>query len=53
MEKKTKSEKVVYGAQVLVAVYSAAVAIKGLGEMGVDVHKAVEKRRASQKLQSL
>lgn len=53
MEDKTKSEKVILGAQVIVAVYSAAVAVKGLGEMGVDIHKAIEKRRASQKLQTL
>lgn len=50
---KTKSEKVILSAQVIVAVYSAAVAVKGLGEMGVDIHKFVEKRRASQELHTL
>lgn len=50
---KTRSEKVIAGAQLIVAVYSAAVAAKGLGEMGVDIHKYVSKRRASQELQPL
>lgn len=50
---KTKSEKIILGAQVVVAVYSAAVAVKGLSEMGNDIWKAVDKRRTSQELQVL
>lgn len=53
MNEKTKSEKVIAGAQVIVAIYSAAVAVKGLGEMGNDIFKFANKRRTSQKLQPL
>jgi hypothetical protein len=41
------------GAQVIVAVYSAAVAIKDLSKMGIDIWTAIDKRRTSQKLQPL